>query len=260
MPQLRTAVKLSSLGLPFKKALPIVAEMGAAAVEIDARGEFNPQSVSGTGFRQIRKWLDDFNLSVCAVGFQTRRGYDSTDDLQRRVDATKRAIDFAYELGTNVVVNQVGAIPDSMEDPRWSGLVDALTDLGNHSLRAGAFLAMKTGSESGERMKALIDALPEGSVGVTFDPGGLIINGHSANEAVTHLAQHVMYVHARDGVQDLAQGRGIEVELGRGSADFPTLLGTLEEAGYRGYFTVERDRSRNPVAEIANAVQYLKQM
>ena len=38
------------------------------------------------------------------------------------------------------------------------------------------------------------------------------------------------------------------------------ILGTLEEAGYRGYFTVERDRSRNPVAEIANAVQYLQQM
>ena len=260
MPQLRVGVKLANLDLPFKKALPLVAEMGATAVEIDARGELNPRNVTGTGFRQIRKWLDDHNLSVCAVGFQTRRGYDVLDDLQRRIDATKRALDFAYELGTNVVVNQVGAIPDTTEDPRWTGLVDALTDIGNHSLRAGAFLSMKTGSESGERMKALIDALPEGSIGVTFDPGGLIINGHSANEAVRCLAEHVMYVHARDGVQDLAEGRGIEVELGRGTADFPALLGTLEEASYRGYFTVDRDRSRNPIPEIAAAVSFLQQM
>ncbi|MCA9212526.1 MAG: sugar phosphate isomerase/epimerase [Planctomycetales bacterium] len=260
MPQIKIGVKLACLGLPFKKALPIVAEMGASAVEIDARGEMNPQNVSGTGFRQIRKWLDDFDLSVCAVGFQTRRGYDCLEDLQARIDATKRVMDFAYQLGTNVVVNQVGAIPESTDAPSWATLVDALTDLGNHSLRTGAFLAMKTGSEPGDRMKRLIDALPDGSVGVTFDPGNLIINGFSANDALETLATDIMYVHAKDGVQDLAQGRGIEVQLGRGSADFPTLLGTLEEAGYRGYFTVDRERSQAPIPEVATAVQYLSRM
>ncbi|MFC1757952.1 sugar phosphate isomerase/epimerase family protein, partial [Planctomycetota bacterium] len=117
-----------------------------------------------------------------------------------------------------------------------------------------------TGTEPGDRMKALIDAIPEGSVGVTLDPGGLAINGFSASEAVNCLAEHVKYVHARDGVQDLAKGRGIEVELGRGTADFPTLLGNLEEAGYRGYFTVDRDHSRNPIADIAAAVGYLQQV
>jgi sugar phosphate isomerase/epimerase len=251
---------LACLDLPFKKALSLVAQMGADAVEIDARGELNPQTVTGTGLRQVRKWLDDHNLRVCAVGFQTRRGYDVPDELQRRIDATKRVIDFAYGLGANVVVNQVGKIPESDEDRGWETLVDALTDLGHHSQRAGAFLAMKTGTESGARMRKLINALPEGSVGVALDPGNLIINGFSPSEAVDVLAQDVLYVYAKDGVQDLAQGRGIDVALGRGSADFPTLFGTLEEVGYGGYFTVDRHGSRDPVGEIGTAVKYLRQM
>ncbi len=40
---------------------------------------------------------------------------------------------------------------------------------------------------------------------------------------------------------NLARGRGLDVPLGRGSVDYPALLGSLEERGYRGYFTIQRD-------------------
>ncbi len=71
------------------------------------------------------------------------------------------------------------------------------------------------------------------------------------------LGQHIMYVRAKDGVRDLAQGRGLEVPLGRGSADFPELIGLLEEFGYRGYFTVARENATDPINEISMAVEYL---
>ena len=257
MAEVKVGVKLSSLGMPFRKALPMVAEMGVDAVEIDARGELRPREMSQTGLRQIRKWLDDHNLKVCAVGFQTRRGYDVADDLQARIDATKDAMRFAYSLGASVVVNHVGAIPDQ-DAPGWQTLLEALSDLGRTSQMIGAFLAMETGSESADQMKMLIQELPDYSVTVNFDPGNLIINGFSATDAIQTLAPYVAHVHAKDAVRDLAQGRGLEVMLGRGSADFPTILAVLEEAGYRGYFTVERENAKHPVEEISNAVQYLR--
>jgi sugar phosphate isomerase/epimerase len=102
--------------------------------------------------------------------------------------------------------------------------------------------------------------LPEGSLGVTLNPGNLIVNSFSPREAIESLGPHIMYVHAKDGVRDLARGRGVEVQLGRGSADFPTLLGTLEEYAYRGYFTVEREHADDPIGEIGMAVEYLKNM
>jgi sugar phosphate isomerase/epimerase len=69
-----------------------------------------------------------------------------------------------------------------------------------------------------------------------------------------------MHVHARDGVRDFARGRGVEVPLGRGTADFPALLGALEEYNYRGYVTIERENTTDPVTEAANAVKYLKSL
>jgi sugar phosphate isomerase/epimerase len=69
-----------------------------------------------------------------------------------------------------------------------------------------------------------------------------------------------MLVHAKDAVPDRSRGRGTEVELGRGLAEFSEIAGVLEEQHYNGYFVVERDNPRNPVQDIATAVEFLKNM
>lgn len=252
-------VQAASLQRPLKKALPLIASMKAEGVEINARGELKPGELTQTGLRQIRKLLDDYGLRVSAVSFQTRRGYDVEDDLQRRIDATKQAISFAYALGCSCVLNQVGRIPTVEEDADGrQRLIDSLTDLGRYSQKAGAWLAMTTGTEDGAAMRELMEALPEGSVRVNFDPGLLIINGFSAREAIEQLAPYVGHIQARDGVRDLARRRGLETPLGRGSADFPYLLGTLIEFNYHGFWTVAREHSQQPVEELSLAVEYLR--
>ena len=85
-------------------------------------------------------------------------------------------------------------------------LVQALTDLGNHSQKAGAWLVARTGSEDGETLKRLLDSLPIHSLGIDFDPGDFLINGFSATEAMKILGEHVMNFRARDAVQDLSLG------------------------------------------------------
>src|SRR5687768_4238129 len=103
----RVAIATASLRQPLKKALVTVAQLGAAAVEIDARSELKPSDLSATALRQFRGLLDDLNLRVAAVSFRTRRGYDVPDQLERRVEATKEAMRFAHALGANVVINQI---------------------------------------------------------------------------------------------------------------------------------------------------------
>ena len=103
-------------------------------------------------------------------------------------------------------------------------------------------------------------AAAQGRLGVDFDPGLLIVNGFSAEQALEVLTPHVLHVRAHDGVRDLAQGRGIEVPLGQGSVDFPAMLARLEQANYRGTITVERREAADPVTEIGNAVAYLRQL
>jgi sugar phosphate isomerase/epimerase len=256
--QLKIGIQLANLGLPFGPALAKAAVLGADAVELDARREINPQELTQTGIREIRKLLEDRRLRICAVGFRTRYGYQVRDGLDRRVEATKQAMSVAYKLGASVVVNYVGRVPESEEDPDWPLLVETLWDIGRHGQRVGATLCARTGAEPGADLARLVKALPPGSLGVDFDPATLIMNGHSPREALTALAPYVLHVHARDAVRDVSQGRGLETPLGQGAADFPELLGILEEQQYRGYLTVECENPRNPEAEIGAAVKYLK--
>lgn len=256
MLELRKAVSLESLRLPFRAALEAAAGIGAGAVEINARTMLRPQELSRTGVRQIRKWLEDFRLKVAAISYPTRRSLGDPNDLDRRLDGVRAAMDLAHDLGCRVVSNQMGRIPE--EDERRGTLVAALSDLAAHSLRAGAWLAVRTGADSGERLEELLKQLPHEAVGVDFDPAELILYGHSPTEAMRALAARVTHFRARDGVRDLALGRGVEVQLGRGSVDFPQLLALLEEQGYQGYLTVERrETSGNALAECGQALEFL---
>ena len=234
--------------------------MGAEAVEIDARHQLRPEDLSRTGVREVRKMLDDLNLRVSAVSYRTRRGYHVADDLEPRLKATRQAMTLAYSLGTNVVVNHIGRVPAEADTDATNMMIEALTDLGRFSQKAGAFLAAETGTESGEELAKLIARLPPGTIGVDLNPAKLILNGHSPRDAAKALAQHVMHVHANDGTRDLSLGRGIEVPLGRGSAEFPELLAILEEHQYRGFITIERHDTDNPIAELSQAVEYLRNM
>ena len=253
---LKVAIHLPSLRQPLKQALLTAARLGASAVEIDARNDLQPSEFSRTGLRQLRKMLDDLSLRVAAVSFITHRGYTEQQNQSRRIEATKEAMKFAYDLGSSVVVNYVGQIPASTADspdPRWEMLVDVLRDLGAHGQRVGARLAARTGGENADDLTRLVRALPDGSLGIDLDPGGLVINGFSPMDVIQQVGSSIVHVHARDGVR----GRGAQVPLGRGEADFPVLADMLEQQKYRGYYTLQWDGD-NAAAEISEGVQYLK--
>lgn len=258
MSLLKIGVQLSSFRQPFRKSLELAARTGASGVEIDLRRDVDIRQMSDSAVRQIRKWIDDFNLRVAAVRFRTRRGYHHPDDLEQRLQATRDMMVLAYRLGTPTLINQIGTVPVTPDDSSWQLLVESLSELGRFGQRAGTMLTAETGSEDGATLLKLIEAIPEGCLPVAFNPGNLLVQGFSPHDALQVLAPYITYVSARDATRDLARGRGIEVPLGRGSVDFAEILGTLHEHQYRGYVTVDRDGLDGPPAEVAAGVQYLR--
>jgi sugar phosphate isomerase/epimerase len=166
----------------------------------------------------------------------------------------------AYELGSSVVINHIGRVPPESDAAATSTLLEALAELGRHGQKVGALLAAETGTESGEQLAGLIARLPPGAIGVDLNPASLILNGHSPRAAAEALAPHVLHVHATDATRDLALGRGVEVPLGQGNAEFPELLGLLEEQQYRGYITVARHDSDHSLADVRQALQFLRNL
>jgi sugar phosphate isomerase/epimerase len=124
----------------------------------------------------------------------------------------------------------------------------------------GVLLAAETGSEPIEDLHRIVRASAEGTVGITFNPGNLLINGFDFREQLSKASDHIYIVHAQDGVQDLSRGRGYEVPLGRGSAEFPEIAAILEERQYRGAYILQHAGGKNPQEEIELAVQYLRNL
>ncbi len=254
----RVGVQMASLSLPLTAALSAAARTGAVGLELEARGPLAPRELSQTARRQLRKMFQDRGLAVSCLAFPTRRGYSDEQELDRRVAATKQALTLAYELGTQVVVNGIGEIPSETTDPRQNQFLSALLDLGRHGQRCGAILAARTGHEKGQVLADLMAQLPDGTLGIDFDPAALIMGGHSPAEALACLAPWIVHVHARDAIGDRATGRGQETRLGRGDADFVAIAAALDQRGFRGFFTIQRDVARQAPGEIADAVQFLK--
>ena len=164
----------------------------------------------------------------------------------------------AYRLNCPVVVNQIGTVPESDDDPVWSSLQAVVDDLGRHGARVGAFFAAETGTDPGERLERLLGSCDDGFVAVALNPGQLIINRHSVHDAVKSLKQRIQLVCAVDGVLDLAAGRGLSVPLGQGTADFPELIGMLEDTQYRGQYVVGRAESTPD--ELQQGIEYLRNL
>jgi len=253
---IRVGIELAGLRMPPKRALQAAAQAGADAVELDATGDFAPRQFSDTGLRQLRKMLADLRLGVAAISFRTQQGYDTPANLDARIEGTKAAMQFAGRLGARSVVNHLGRVPDSDDSPASRLLIEVLTELADYGNYVGSCLAAETGSESGEDLARLMDQLPEGTIGVNFNPGNLAAAGHSPLEALSALGSRVLHVHATDGVCDLASQRGELVDVGQGMTDFAAVIGTLGEFGYDGYFTI---RPRAP-EQAAAAIQFLRKI
>ena len=69
-----------------------------------------------------------------------------------------------------------------------------------------------------------------------------------------------MSFRAKDAVRDLAAGRGLEVQLGRGSVDWPEMFSVLEENHYQGYIAIDRQYSDNFEVEACQSLEYLDRL
>ncbi|NUQ64009.1 MAG: sugar phosphate isomerase/epimerase [Pirellulales bacterium] len=256
---LRIGLDLSTLAVPPKEALHVAARLGVDAVEIDARGALRVEEFSRTALRQLRKILNDLNLRVAALSYRSRRGLATPDELDRRVNGTKAAMQLAYGLGTNVIVGTLGPLPPP-DSVAWQMLTSVLDDLGRHGQHVGATFVAETGTDSPATLSRLLGALPEGTLGIDLNPGSLVVAGYSPREAVQALGSWILHVHASDAIHGLAQGRGVRVPLGQGAVDLPAILGALEEFDYRGYFTIRPHEGSDAMHQASAAVQYLRRL
>ena len=254
----RIAAATRRLQQPFRKALHTVAALGVDGVEIDARDELRPADITGTAVRAVRKLLEEGNLQVAGAVFPTRRGLLSSDHAEQRLAALREAMTMVSRLGGRTLTTNLGAIPPA-EDDRRSQALQILELVAADGQRLGVTPVLSASETPPRETAELLADLHAGVIGVRLDPAELIRHGQSPSEWLETLGPHVASVAATDAAKDFGGSGTIDVELGRGGADFDELLvRLLEQYQYRGWIVVGRSDSPRPAEEMADAAAFIR--
>lgn len=281
MGEFKIGIMLDSLRLPLREAMEKAAGLGAQGIQVYAsRGAMAPENMTREKIAEFRDMAASNGLVVSALcGDLGGHGFQVREDNPARIERSKRILDLARELGTDVVTTHIGIVPREKID-RYYILQEACDALARYGEEVGAYFAIETGPEPSATLRAFLDSLSARNLCVNLDPANLaMVIGEDAALAVENLSPYIVHTHAKDGVMlqkteperiygafagDIEEKLDVneyfrEVPLGEGSVDFGRYLPALHAAGYHGFLTIEREVGDDPAADIAMAVSFLKQ-
>lgn len=255
----KLGVVLESLQQPIKEAIRLAATLGIEGVQVDAVGDLTPETLSGTGRRELRHRLRSVGLECAAVGCPLRHPLYTLDRYEPRLQRVMQTLSMAYDLGARVVTAFAGPIPPA-DDPARLVLNDTLERLGRHGERVGATLALVVGAEPPQVLGDYLRSFRCGGLGVVVDPATLIMRRMHPTEAVRVFGEQLALLHARDAVPERPDRFAEEAPLGHGDVDWMGLLGALEEVDYRGWILLRRGPCPDPVRDLRQGVALLRKL
>ncbi len=268
-------VLLESFRLPVLEALDKAKELGMDGVQIRVTdGELAPENLTPDRRRELLKAVKDRGLTVSALCGDIGR-FDDPEINPGRIERSKRILDLALDLETDVVTTHIGVVPKESSHPRYGIMQEACGELARYADSLRAHFAIETGPEEADTLKAFLDGLHSTGVAVNLDPANFVmVTGDDPVQAVYTLKDYIVHTHAKDGkrlryvepeivygvaeAEMLGSSSFIELPLGEGVVDFPAYLKALEDIGFKGFLTIEREVGDDPGKDIAAAVGFLK--
>ena len=269
-------VIVDSFRKPMPEALALAAKMGAKGIQVYAtRGEMSPEELVGTKRRDFLNMVKDNGLVISALCGDLGHGFGNPELNPGLIEKSKRILDLAKELETNIVTTHIGVTPDDSAHPRYAIMQDACGTLAQYADALEAHFAIETGPETAQTLKNFLDGLNSTGVAVNLDPANLVmVTGDDPARAVYTLRDYIVHTHAKDGVKLLDRDPEViyglvngdagavpafeEVPLGEGSVPWERYLNALTDIGYEGFLTIEREVGDDPAKDIGKAVDFLR--
>lgn len=272
-------VILESFRTDRSTAIKKAAAMGANGIQMYATsGENAPENLNTAARRALLDEVKGEGLVFSALCGDLGKGFGNKELNPALIEKSKRIVDLAKELETNIVTTHIGVVPTDKNHDRYKIMQEACFELASYADSVDAHFAIETGPETSATLKEFLDSLHSTGVAVNLDPANLrMVTGDDPVEAVHNLKKYIVHTHAKDGNRLVAANpeyiygvlhpvpeelEGVrfyeEVPLGTGSVDFPAYLKALEEIGYRGFLTIEREVGNNPEGDIRTAYDFLK--
>ena len=272
---------LESFKMSTPDALKSAVKVGAKGIQMYAtKGEHAPENMNAAQRRELLDMVKSEGLVFSALCGDLGHGFGNAELNPQLIEKSKRIIEMAKDLETNVVTTHIGVVPGDPNHDRYKIMQEACYELSRFADSIDAHFAIETGPETSATLKGFLDSLGSTGVGVNLDPANLVmVTGDDPVKAVHNLKKYIVHTHAKDGIKlqdgDPEYLYGVthpmpesydgvefyrEVPLGTGGVDFKNYLKALEEIGYRGFLTIERECGANPAGDIEIAANYLRKV
>ncbi len=268
-------VMLESFRQPTPVALKKAREIGAKGIQMYAvDGEHAPEQLTGEKRRQLLDMVKSEGLVFSALCGDLGKGFHNAELNPELIERSMRILDLAKDLETDIVTTHIGVVPADPNHERYKIMQEACFKLAEYADSLDAHFAIETGPEESATLKQFLDGLHSTGVAVNLDPANLImVTGDDPVQAVHNLKDYIVHTHAKDGVRNyyrdpeevyglveaemLASPSFAELPLGQGGVDFKNYLKALDEIGYHGFLTIEREVGDDPEGDIRLAVDFL---
>ena len=190
-------------------------------------------------------------------------GLVPTQRRPARLKETLEIADFAAELGVGAIGMHFGFVPSDTQDPQYAGAVAAAREVCDHCASMGQTFNLETGQETASELHEFVDAVGRENLVVNFDPANMILYGSGEPlEALDLIGEHVKSVHCKDAKRRREPGQPwyADAPLGSGDVNIERFLRKLNELGYDGPLTVEREYSADQKADIEQALELLARL
>lgn len=276
MYQFPIGIILESFRKSIPESLKLAADLGAQGIQAYATyGELSPKNLTASKKAEFRSMVKDNGLVISALCGDLGHGFGDPRKNPQLIEDSKRILDLALELGTDIVTTHIGVVPSDPAHPRYKILQDACGELAAYADSVKAHFAIETGPETSATLKGFLDTLHSTGVAVNLDPANLVmVTGDDPVQAVYTLKDYIVHTHAKDGrklydldpeiiyrvveSEPVTSPAFIELPLGEGDVAFDPYLAALDDIGYKGFLTIEREVGENPEKDVRTAVDFLK--
>ena len=260
---------------------------GAEGVQLYAWKELNPFEITPSKINNVKQVANDYGQTVTALCGELAEmnpgghGLEEAGKNPPLIDYLKRVLDLAAELDCKVVTTHIGIIPEDKSSAAYKTLQSACGELSQYAAKMDARYAIETGPEPITRLCDFIDSIPESRIAINYDPANLVmVTNDDEVKGVYTAGNRIVHTHAKDGIMKkyigpeyiygiFAEG-GVEAlasigdyfsetPLGQGGVHWLEYLKALQDIGYTGYLTIEREVGKDAAADIQIAVGFLKE-
>ena len=248
-------VIIDSFRTDTRTAIEKAAALGAQGIQMySTKGENSPESLTPEKRRALLDLVKSNGLCFSALCGDLGEGFFRPERNPMLIEKSKRILDLAKELETDIVTTHIGVVPADPNHDRYKIMQEACFELSRYADSIGSHFAIETGPEPSIVLKRFLDSLGSRGVAVNLDPANLVmVVGDDPVEAVHNLKDYIVHTHAKDGVmlertnpeyiykvtpkpEEIAGVKFFrEVPLGEGGVNFTDYLKALEEVGYRGF-------------------------